>query len=238
MLFVDDEKAQVPERKEEAAAYTNHDVVGFVAQHFLVEFDPLIVGIAGVIDAHPRAEDATKPFRQLCCQDNLRQHEQNLLSLFDCLLYEMDIDFRLAATSYAVKQTDIMFLPLLLDALHCLLLSGSQGRGSPFSFILLPLNMYSFDRLCKCFENTFLAKFAQDGVRAVRFLQQSLLFDGSFEPKKTSQQSLLSRGVMQTVKCFVQTSFVVVGFSKPHTSHGLGLISATYFLLHSYSSLF
>ena len=36
MLFVDDEKAQIPEGKEEAAPHANHDVVGFVAKHLLV----------------------------------------------------------------------------------------------------------------------------------------------------------------------------------------------------------
>ena len=184
-----------------------------------------------MVDPHPGTEDATKPFRQLGSQDNLGQHEQNLFPLFDCLLHKMDIDFRLAAASYAVKEANVVCLPLFRDALHRLLLDGSQGRGTFF----LMYRFCPFYGFGVGLEDAFLAKLAQDGVRTVRFLQQSLLFDWSFKTKKKSQQSLLFRGFAQAVECFVKTRLVVVGFGKPHTGYGLGLICATYFLLHPHS---
>ena len=168
MLFIYDKKAKVSEWKKEATSNAHHNVVRLVGKHLLVKLYAFIVGIAGMIDAQTRAKNASKPFGKLSRQHDFRKHVKHLLAFLDGLLNKVDVDFRLAAACHAMKKTDIMRLPLFLDALHRLLLVWSQRRSDPF----LMGRLCSFDGLGKCFEYAFLAKFSKDGVRAIRFLQQ------------------------------------------------------------------
>ena len=131
VLLVDDEQPELTEGQEDAAAHAHHDVAGLVGEHASVELHALTVGVARVIDAQPVAEHASQPFGELGGQHYLGQHEEHLLALLDGLLHEVDVYLRLAAARHAVEQTDAVLLPLLLDAVHSLLLHVGERKASP-----------------------------------------------------------------------------------------------------------
>ena len=82
-----------------------------------------------MIYAHAVTKNAPQPFRQLCGQDNLRQHEEYLLAFPDGFLHEVDVYFRLAAACYAMQEADIVRQPLIFDVVHCSSLDVAQRCG-------------------------------------------------------------------------------------------------------------
>ena len=99
-----------------------------------------------MIYAHAVTKNAPQPFRQLCGQNNLRQHEEYLLTLPDSFLHEVDVYFRLAAARYAMQEADVVRQPLIFDVVHRPLLDVAQ-RYSLTHVPLLRGQLWLLDRL-------------------------------------------------------------------------------------------
>ena len=82
MFLVDNHKTEVLERKEDGATRTKDDIVWVTGKLLLPDLNALRIGIFGVIDAQPVAEDTLQPFHNLHSQGNLWQQIEHLLFTF------------------------------------------------------------------------------------------------------------------------------------------------------------
>ena len=106
VFLIDDDEAEALEGQEDGTAGTEDDIVGILGELFLPYLNTLGIGIFRMVDAQAMAKDTLEPFHHLDSQGNLRQEVEHLLMLVECLLDKMDVDFRLAAGSNAMKQGD------------------------------------------------------------------------------------------------------------------------------------
>ena len=127
VLLIYNNQSKAAEGEEDATAHPHDDVVGMVGEHLLIHLHALCVGVAGMIDTQPVAEDPLQALGQLGGENYLGEHVEHLPPLLQLLLYEVDIDFGLAAAGDSVQQAGALLLPRCLNLVHRHLLCIAQG---------------------------------------------------------------------------------------------------------------
>ena len=127
MLLVDDDETETLEWQEYGAASTENDVIGIGGELFLPNFHTLSIRILTMVDTQTTTEDALQAFHHLDGKGNLGQEIKHLLLFVECLLYEVNVDFRLAAGGNTVKQRDILLEERKLYLVEGVLLDGTEG---------------------------------------------------------------------------------------------------------------
>ena len=113
VLLVHNHEAEVAERKKDGGADTEDNVIVCFRQLLLPDFHPFGIGELGVIDAQSGAEYALQALCDLCSEGYFGQEIEHLLSLPDGFLYQVNVDFCLAACRDAMQQADILALEIL-----------------------------------------------------------------------------------------------------------------------------
>ena len=108
VLLVDDDEAEVLEGQEDGGTGAKDDVVGMGGELLLPDLHTLGIAVLGVVDAQAVAEDAAQAVHHLNGQGDLGQQVEHLTVLLQFALYEVDVDFRLAAGGHAVKQRHLV----------------------------------------------------------------------------------------------------------------------------------
>ena len=96
-------------------ADAENNVIVCFRQLLLPDFHPFRIGELGVVDAQAGTENMSQTLRDLRSEGYFGKKVQHLLSLPDGFLYQMNVDFCLAACRDAVQQADIPALEILQD---------------------------------------------------------------------------------------------------------------------------
>ena len=108
VLLVDDDEAKPLERQEDGTTGTQDDVVGMARKLLLPDFHPLGIAVLGVVDAKAVAEDAVQPLHHLDGEGYLGQQVEHLAVLVNLALYQVDVDFGLAAGGDTMQQGHLL----------------------------------------------------------------------------------------------------------------------------------
>ena len=103
LLLVDDDEADVFQRREDGAAGPHHDVCAAVLYHLPLQ-QPLGVVQRRVLDGHPPPELALQPEDHLGRQADLRHQHEGAPPQCQTPLDELQKDQRLAAAGDTVEQ--------------------------------------------------------------------------------------------------------------------------------------
>ena len=136
------------------------------------DFYPFSIRKLGMIDTQPTSEHSLQTFGDLSGQGYFRQQVQHLFSLFQRLLYQMNINLRLSTGSDPMKKTHILLPEILKDSRESLLLGSIQSiefEGGNFRLV------QSTDFLIIDLENTLIHQSIENGSARTRFFQQFFL---------------------------------------------------------------
>ena len=108
--------------------------MSFGAELLLPDFHPFGIGKLRVVDADASSEHTFQAFGDLRREGDFGKQVEHLLSVFDGLPDEMDVDFRLSAGGDTMEQADV-FLPEVAEdgIIGCLLgrierIDGDRAR--------------------------------------------------------------------------------------------------------------
>ena len=133
LLLVDDDEADVFQRREDGAAGAHHDVGPAVLDHLPLE-QPFRVVEGRVLHGHPPAELALQPQDHLGGQADLRYKHQRPPPQLQTPLDELEEDQRFAAAGHAVEQRRMGFgiFEVRQQGIVCGLLFARQKDGVVF----------------------------------------------------------------------------------------------------------
>ena len=129
MFFIDDDKTQVVEGKEDGGTGTQKELVavGTLLEGALPHFGTFARIETGMVDADSGSEEASEPIDDLGGERNFGEQEKHLLTARKDIVDETDIDFGFAAGGDAVKERHRLLG--IGDELVSLLLFATQFDG-------------------------------------------------------------------------------------------------------------
>ena len=129
VFFIDDDKTQVVEGKEDGGTGTQKELVavGTLLEGALPHFGTFARIETGMVDADSGSEEASEPIDDLGGERNFGEQEKHLLTARKDIVDETDIDFGFAAGGDAVKERHRLLG--IRDELVSLLLFATQFDG-------------------------------------------------------------------------------------------------------------
>ena len=238
VFLIDNHQAQPLEGQEYRGTHTEYHVVFLPAQLLLPYLHPFGIGELGVIHAQAIAEHSFQSFGDLSGQGNFGQQIEYLLSLLQSLLDEVDIDFRLSARCYPVKQADVLLPETSSDFIERPLLGGIEridfgflqtGFVQPTDFLIIDLEDAFFHQSV---ENTQRSSCLFEQGFLGYFLQITATSRPTGKLDVFHQQGKLFLGSRQFVEKLLHRFLIPFRTGKPYPRLGLRFVAALQVLLH------
>ena len=174
VLLVDNHQSEPLEGQEHCRACAENHVVGLVGELFPPNLYALGVAVFAVVDAQAVAEDTFQPRHHLHGECDFGQQVKHLLAFADGFLYEVNVDFGLAARRHAVEKHHVLILELSPNVVVGLLLDVVErvGRVGGHAFHIEPAHL-----LLVGGQRAPLYEQVQHGRRGVALVEQLLTGD-------------------------------------------------------------